>query len=227
MPKNLDLFFLLKLIYKQGKFKLCNETISFLSLVEYKGFKTIKNQIKNLEEINWIYRNKKTGYYIIKSFDRIRKENSWHVRLAFKINFSNYYKINAVTGAVIYGYLHKDFWRWVKKEKSVQLKGSTYNFPKFNFNYKDKPAPVSIIGVNQIFDIPQSTASRLKKAARKEKLLLVKKNYSEEFKNADAKELRGPGHMKNAVTIDGKCYLQLIDTVCPLFEFSKRKSLKT
>ena len=218
---------MLKLIYRQGKFKLNNESISFLSLVEWKTNKTIIKQIKNLEQINWIYENKRTGYHIVKSFDRIREENNWHVKLAFKINFSNYYKINAVTGAVIYGYLHKDFWRWVKKEKSVQLKGSTYNFPKFNYNYKDKLAPVSVIGVNQIFDIPKSTASRLKKAAKQEKLLLVKKDYSAEIKNENAKKLRRLGHLKNAVTIDGKCYFQLIDKVCPLFEFSKRKTLKT
>ena len=218
---------MLKLIYRQGKFKLNDESISFLSLVDLKTSKTIIKQIESLEHINWIYENKRTGYHILKSFDRIREENSWHVKLAFKINFSNYYKINAVTGAVIYGYLHKDFWRWVKKEKSVQLKGSTYNFPKFNFNYKDKPAPVSIIGVNRIFDITPSTASRLKNAAKKEKLLYVKKNYSKEIKNASKKELIKFGGVKNAVIKDGKCYLQLIDTVYPLFEFSKRKTLKT
>jgi hypothetical protein len=226
VPK-LELFFLLKLVYRQGKFKYDSSSVSFLALVECKTDKAIKEQLKHLIEIGWIYENKRTGYHIIKSFDRIRKENNWNVRLSFKINFYNYYKINAVTGAVVYGYLHKDFWRMVKKEKSVQLKGSTYNFRKFNFNYKDKPAPVSVIGVEQIFDITRSTASRIKRAAKEEGLLSVKKNYSKVEKNIDVNKIRKYNDVNNIVRRKGKYYYQEIDTVCPLFEFSKRKSLQT
>lgn len=219
---------LLKLIYQSGKYKEDNQAYEFIAFHEAKSIKTVKKHITTLKQKGYLYVNKKTGYCNIKSFDRIRKENQWQVRLSYRINLNNYNKINAVTGAVIYGYLHTDFWRKVKKRKSVLLKGSTYHFPNFKFNYKDKFAPVSVIGVSQIFDISISTASRLKNEAVKEKLISVKKNYSKESYGKDIKAHHKHNDLpQNIVYRKGKYHLQLIDTVCPLFSFSKRNSLKT
>ena len=145
--KELMLFLLLKLLFREGKAKLDENDLLFIEYIEQiKTKKTTEKYIRQLLELGFIGFNNKTGFYNLKSFDKIRMLHEWEVRLAFPIDFTSYYKIQAVTGAVIYGYLHKDFWRKVKRKKSVHIKGSTYNFPSSTFNYKKQCAPVSVIG---------------------------------------------------------------------------------
>jgi hypothetical protein len=217
-------------MYRQGKAKLNNKDLLFIEYVE--GIKRRKTTLKYLlflQELAYIRFNEKTGFYAISSFDKIREFHDWKVRLAFPIDYSNYYKIKAVTGAVIYGYLHKDFWRKVKREKSVQLKGCTYYFLNPTFNYKKELAPVSVIGVHKIFNISVPTASRLKNAAHKEKFIKLKKNFSDTVVNKPLIDLYIEyNDLKNNVVFrDGEYRLQLIDTVYPLFYFKKRVKLKT
>ena len=122
------------------------DELLFIELIEeIRCRKTSLGYIQFLREKGWLMFNEKTGYYLLKSFERIRRENNWEVNLAFQINNSSYKNIKAVTGAVIYGYLHKDFWRKLKRKKSVRLKGSTYHFLSPKLNYKEKPAPVSVL----------------------------------------------------------------------------------
>ncbi|UKM63880.2 hypothetical protein GSB9_00426 [Flavobacteriaceae bacterium GSB9] len=219
---------MLKLIYPSGKAQLDNEALQFIQFVEcINSRKTLKKYLNFLMEIGWIVYNQKTQFYVFKSFDRIRKENNWLVRLAFQIDFNNYYKIKAVTGAVIYSYLHKDFWRKVKKQKSVQLKGSTYHFLSPKFNYKEQFAPVSVNGVEQLFNISVATASRLKSEASKAGLIKLKKNYSQKPVNKKIMQdyLDYNDMKQNIVYHKGNYHLQHIDEVYPLFYFIKRKSL--
>lgn len=226
----LKFFLLLKLMYREGKTFLNEKDLQFLECIEQiKTRATTNKYIGLLLELGYIKYNDKTNYFILNSFDKIRMFHGWEVRLAFPIDYSNYYKVKAVTGAVIYGYLHKDFWRKAKREKSVQIKGSTYNFPTSTFNYKAQYAPVSVIGVNIIFKISNSTASRLKKAAAEEQFIKLKKNFGEVIKNKKIMELNikyneAPNNM---VFHKGKYRMQLIDTIYPLFDFIKRKKLKT
>jgi hypothetical protein len=227
---SLRFFILLKLLFIGGKtrFNDC-ELENIEKIDEIKSRKTTKKHIKILLDKGWIVYNSKTRFYILKSFDQIRKENEFFVRLAFPIEISYYKKLRAITGAVIYGYLHKDFWRKVKSEKSVQIKGSTYHFPTPNFNYKRQYAPVSVIGVFKIFKISIPTASRLKNAAAKEKFIKLKKNYSEPLPKIKGinKILEYNDMNNNLVYHNDEFRLQYIDTVYPLFFFIKRKTLKT
>ncbi|MEP2237464.1 MAG: hypothetical protein ABJI22_03820, partial [Maribacter sp.] len=171
---------LLKLLYPEGKTKLEHKDLLFIEGAhQIKSRKTTKKHISALLEKQFLIYNPRTGYYIIKALDKIRSMQHFKTRLSFPIGYQNYNKLDAVTGAVLYGYLHKDFWREVKQKKSVQIKGSTYNFPKVNFNYKTKLAPVSVYSLKQIFNIPIATASRLKSAAKTEQYLKVKPNYEE------------------------------------------------
>ncbi|MCF1420317.1 hypothetical protein [Mangrovimonas futianensis] len=226
----LKLFCVLKLISVGGKIKLDNGTMWFVSyLLMVKSIKTTKRNLERLVEKGYVRYNAKTKYYILNSFDKIRDKEDWENRLAIPLNFSGILNIKAVAGAVIYGYLHKDFWRKVKSKKSVQIKGSTYHFPTPKFNYKDKLAPVSVLGVSAIFNFSPATASRLKNSALKAGLLQVQKNYSKLKVNKNAMVLycKYREERQNIVFKDGNHYLQLIDTICPLFYFTKRKSLKT
>ena len=221
----LSFFLLLKLMYTNGKTKLDNGELIFLELThQIKSRKTTKRYISKLLGLKFLIYNSKTKYYIIRSFDKIRVLHKLESRLAFPIGYYNYNKLNAVTGAVLYGYLYKDFWRKVKQKKSVQIKGCTYNFPKLNFNFKKQPAPVSVYGVYQIFDIPVSSASRLKKAAKKEKYLKVKSNYIK-ISIEEAVTLKAINKTQDLRYKKGNYFLQSIDTIYPLFYFGKRKSL--
>ncbi len=223
----LKTFLLLKLLYRNGKSKLISDEISYLRWELKVSRKTINKHIDFLKSLGWLVYNSKTEYYSIRAFDKLREENNWEVRLAFPINFKTYKELKAVTGAVIYGYLHKDFWRKVKSEKSVQIKESTYYFISPKFNYKQQPAPVSVNGVTDIFNISKATASRLKNYAFKSGFINLKKNYSENFVNKKAMQewCNYNERNHNIVYVEGGYRLQFIDTVYPLFYFTKRKSL--
>lgn len=150
-------------------------------------------------------------------------------RLAFHFSYQDVEKIDEITGAVLYGYLHRDFWRKVKRDKSVQLKGSTYHFISPKFNFKEHSAPVSVKGVEQLFNISQTTASRLKNMADKSGLIKVSKNFSiySFSKKAMQEYLKYNDYKQTIRYVDGKYRLQLIDTILPLFYFTKRNSVET
>lgn len=228
--KDLCFFLFLKLTFTEGKVKLDSKGLLIIEyMLQIKCRKTSLRYIQLLLELNLLTYNERTGYFIINSFDKIRQFHHWKVRLAFPIDYSTYYKIKAVTGAVIYGYLHKDFWRKVKKEKSVRVKGCTYNFPFPTFNYKKQLAPVSVIGVSKLFKISIATASRLKTAAYKEGFIKLKKNY--EDINIDIPflvQIHKYADLNDNIVYHKNDYrLQLVDTVYPLFYFIKRTNLKT
>jgi hypothetical protein len=227
MPCNF--FLVLKLKYPCGKTKLTStELILLEKLIGIKSRKTSKKNIQLLLEKGFLRFNAKTKYYIIVGFDKIRLKYNWEMRLAFPITLKNHQQLKAITGAVIYGYLHKDFYRKVKREKSLQIKGRSYHWISLKYNYKIQSAPVSVKGVNAIFDIPIANASRLKTLAAKEGLLKVQKNYSDETFNEDERNYHTKiNEVQNFVLKNKKNRLQLIDTITPLFNFRKRKSLET
>ena len=86
--KKLRLFLLLKLMFPTGKMRLSREEMEFILLVEkIRSRKTIISYFDYLLERGWIICNPKTGYFILKSFDRIREENSWRIRWAIPVNY--------------------------------------------------------------------------------------------------------------------------------------------
>mgnify|MGYP003114090220 CR=1 FL=1 len=226
--RKLQFFILLKLVYPEGKSKLTARELSFLELTDGIGRKTTEKYLQFFIKKSWIYYNPKTQYYILKSFDRIRKENKWQNRLAFPVGYHNYQQVKAVTGAVLYSYLHRGFWRRLAKRKSVQIMGSTYNFPHSKFNFKRKPAPVSVSWISNFFGISQASASLLKSEAENIHLLKVKKNYGTLIadKINMLKSLKYDESKPNIVWHKGHYRFQLIDTIYPLFYFTKRKSIK-
>jgi len=227
--KKLQLFLFLKLVYSSGKTQLSAKELQWIASHEkIKCRSTLLKHLDFLIEKGWIRYNAKTGYYLLKSFDSIRKEQDWKVRLAFPVDYSSYRNIKAITGAILYGYLHKDFWRKVRRKKSVQIKGSTYHFLSPKFKPQNYPAPLSVLGTGSIFKISPSTASRLKDLAQKHHLLEVQKNYDRvPNKKAMLLCLKYNDKRNNIVFHHGNYRLQLIDTVLPLFLFKKREKLKT
>lgn len=227
MPCNF--FLVLKLKYPCGKTKLTSSELILLEkLMGIKSRKTSKKNIQVLLEKGFLKYNAKTEYFIIVGFDKIRFKYNWEMRLAFPVTLKNHQNLQAISGAVIYGYLHKDFYRKVKREKSLQIKGRSYHWISLKYNYKIQAAPVSVYGVRSIFNIPIASASRLKTIAEKEKLLKVQKNYSDiTYSNHERNYHKKINEVQNFVFRNKMNRLQLIDTITPLFNFSKRKSLET
>ena len=227
--KKLQLFLFLKLVYSDGKFQLDNEELLWTRrYLKIKSRRTLVKYLEFLIEKGWIRQNTKTGYYILKSFDKIRAEENWKVRLAYPVDLDSFNNIKAITGAILYGYLHRDFWRKVRRKKSVRLKGSTYHFLSPKFNPQDSPAPLSVLGTSSIFNISPSTASRLKDLAQKHQLIEVQKNYGTVIPNKKAMLLyiKYNDKKNNIVYHQGNYRFQLIDTILPLFHFKRREKLK-
>ncbi len=187
----------------------------------------MRSYVRFFEAKGWLRLNTKTGYYIIKSFDRIREENDWRMRHAILLLPLDIYRMKAFVGAGIYAYLHVVYLKRQREKESVRKKGRTYHFLQSRGNRRTA-APVSVNGVEKIFNISKAIASRLKKAAEKEKLLKVRKKYSEPVSKEMVQwSLKYNDLPQNIVFRRKKYRLQLIDTITPLFSFTRRKKMKT
>jgi hypothetical protein len=230
LEKPLQLFLLLKHLYPEGKLKFTKEETSLLCLILDVNKKTIEANVKKLLELNWVRLNEKTNYYLLYSFDRIRKRECWDSRASIEFYPNDIFRVQAVLGAALYGYLHKDFWRKVKKEKNVLIKQRTYHFLFPSFNFKLEGAPVSVNGVKELFNISKAKASRIKNLAKKEKLISIEKTF--QVIDISKFELEGLKQYSDAQTNsivyrNGKYHLQGIDHIIPLFSIRKRKKLET
>jgi hypothetical protein len=228
---DLTFFLCLKLVYPDGKVMLNEDDLTFLEFIcQISSRKTTLKYINLFLELNFLRYNEKTGFYLLNSFESIRQFHDWNVRSAFPVSLSNFDKVKAITGAIIYGYLHMDFWRKLKREKSVQFRGCTYHFPLDTKKIINSYAPVSVLGVNKIFGISIASASRLKKAAKEEGFIKVKKNFEKSFTENKTELLlynKYADFKTNMFYRDGEYVLQSIDTICPQFHFQKRSKLKT
>ena len=224
----LRFFLLLKMIYPQGKSRLSwGEMRAIQQVLRIKSEKTIKSYVRFFEKKGWLRLNTKTGYYLIKSFDRIRDDNNWRMRSAILLLPLDLYRLKAFIGAGIYIYLHSLYLKRQREKESVQKKGRTYHFLLSGRNRR-KAVPVSVNGVEKIFKISKAIASRLKKAAEKERLLKVKKNFSKALPKQILQGcLKYNDLPQNVVCRKRKYRLQLTDTITPLFSFTRRKKMKT
>lgn len=224
------LYLTLKLIHPNGALKFSKNDIQFIAFAINSNSKTIKKNITKLIDLKWIRLNSKTGYYHVLSIDKLRLVYDWESRASIEFYFENIHNTKALFGAAIFGYLHKDFWRKVKREKSVRIKGRTYHFLSSSFNYKKHHAPISLSGASSIFDISKTKLSILKKSAHYAGLINVKPDLLEIIEKKfditllKSHELNFP---QNVVFRNGKYYSQLVDLIIPLFTIRKRKKLET
>lgn len=222
-------FLFLKWLYKSGKTKLSTiELNAIASMMNYADTRPVQGHIDRLLELEWIRYNEKTGYYLLASFDRLRHNFYWESRVSLECTFDEINNIQAFVGAAIFTYQHKDFWRKVKREKSVCIKGRTYHFLSPSFNYTNHFAPVATTGIEALYDISKSKASDLKIAAQKAGYIKVKKDFDTTYSDADInlliKYCDAPSNLRK---LDGKVVLQLIDLILPKISIHKRHKLGT
>ncbi|MBU2018518.1 MAG: hypothetical protein KJ941_02625 [Bacteroidetes bacterium] len=225
-------FLLLKLFYPNGKSKFTKIEMQALSQIlgfTDRRYRQIKEYIKRLEELKWIRTNGNTGFYLIKSFENLRRENDWISRASVECTLKDLKQIYAFVGGAIFAYQFKDFWRKTKKGKSVRIMGRAYHFLFPSFNYHKSPAPIATTGIEQLYGIPKSKVSELKILAQKMGYLTFQHdfemtNFTEKDINLMAKYTDSPQNFRR---INEKFYLQLIDLVLPLISIKKRRNLGT
>ena len=99
----LRFFLLLKMIYPQGKTRLSwGEMKAIKHVLRIKSNKTLRAYLRFFEQKGWLRLNTRTGYYLIKSFERIRTENDWRMRSAMTLLPLDLFKLKAFIGAGIY-----------------------------------------------------------------------------------------------------------------------------
>ncbi len=172
------LYLLLKMYFPDGKFTPSKELfVKLAANLNYKSSASIQSLYKKLIEKKWVVENQKTGFVIIRSFSIFESELNSVSRLGYEIHFDELKKFRAVTGAVVFGYLHRLFWRNLFKKKSVQIKGCTYDLPKGKFRfYLDRKVPIALSGVQKILGISIKKASEIKHFALKYNYLDIDKN---------------------------------------------------
>jgi hypothetical protein len=222
-------FLFLKWLYKCGKTKLSNtELHAIASMMNYSDIRPIQSHIDKLIEWEWLRLNEKTEFYLIASFDRLRHIYGWESRASIECTLDEINNVRAIVGASIFAYQHKDFWRKVKREKSVCIKGRTYHFLSPSFNYSNHFAPVATTGIEALHNISKSKASELKHAAMKADYIIVKKDFDTTYSEADINLLiKYCDAPRNIRKLNGKVVLQLIDLVLPNISIKKRHKLGT
>ncbi|AEA42447.1 hypothetical protein [Fluviicola taffensis] len=218
LEKPFQLYLLLKFFYPTGKSKLVRiEKQALLNQLPYKDLRSLNANIERLKEIGWLKQNSVTGYYQILSIHKLREQNDWASRAGIEADFKGVFSIPPILGFAIYTYLYIDFWRKVKRDKSVRLKGRTYHFIPSSSKSFTEFAPIATTGVKALFGISTKKASFLKHEASSGGFISVKKDYEDlPYSYSMIKRLvRSESIVPNVRKIKGKYQLQLIDQILP------------
>lgn len=230
LEKPFKLFLWLKLLYSTGKFKSCPTfKKAICQLMGLKDLRTLNTNLTKLQQLGWIKYNSQTGYYLIVSFDKLKKKYALPSRFAYECSFRDLSNIHAFIGGALFTYLHRDYWRKKKKRWLEREKWRSYT-AKLSFSKKSlKQAEISILGVAKIFNLSTSKVAYLKHQAAKMEYIVIKKNY---------KELEYPANQRahlikyNIIppytkTFNDKLYLQQIDIILPVFHLRKQHKRTT
>lgn len=231
LENSLRLFVLLKLCNPSGKLKMENKVLEVLATTLGVSVRTVRNNMRRLKAMGWIRKNGKTQYYILYSYDRIRVQYNWTSRASVEIYKEDVIRLRDKLGAVPYAYLYNDIKRKGKKERSVLFSRGTNHslLPSFTTK-KQKYLPISVNGVEKLFGISRSKASRMKIRAAKTGFLKVKKNFEKTDLSIFYVNLMSQNDeflRKKIVYRRGNYYLQKPDLIKPMLRLRKRKKLGT
>lgn len=221
-------FILLKLIYTPGKTRLSKQERQFISFVSGLSERTLAKHVDKMIQFGWLRRNNKTGYYIIRSIDKLRLDYNWKSRSSVEFYLSDLPRIKSLLGATIFTYLHELYWRKDKRREFVVSKGATFQALPPSFNYQSRYAPISVYGIEKLFMISKSKMSRLKNEAHDLGLLKIKKDYKKldlpDFTVECIKDYYS--EISNRIRYREESYwLQGIDLVLPCISLRRRKKL--
>jgi hypothetical protein len=187
----------LKLLFPQGNFKLDEKVIEKVKKqLGFRDKRTFKSHFNRLLELNWIWKDKRTSNYNLRSFVVICELNEIEYHGGYEIGQKDLKSFSAWLGGVIFDYCTLRFWqKFIKSEIKVIKIGDSEYF-KLRPKGKDcvlnkggnnitlpfgrllhEPAFSALEGVSKFLRINKSKVNRLKQEAILKNYISVKHNH--------------------------------------------------
>lgn len=207
-----------KIIIQQADFKKIAEALNL------KSERTIKNNLKILLKNNWIGHNKKSGYYFIRGFEKIRTYFDFKSRTGAEFETKDITKFKAFIAGAVIGYLVSQQKRreWVSERKKWRSNQLTHK--------PSKLYPIANFALAKILNASYCKAQGLKKLAHKAGYILLKKNFTDTGVDAKFKRRYKKVNPENAHRVrlhKNKLVLQDTDTALSDIRFKRRKKIDT
>ena len=209
-----------------GKFKMTAELSDDLTLFFGVTDRTIQRQVNSLLALGWLQKNTKNGYFLIRGWSLFKNQIQSVTRLSYELSFNEINNMRAVIGAVIFGYLHRLYWRKQIRLGSVSIKGGTSKVPRGLFRYLMKDgAPIALSGVEKVLGIPKRKAQHLKELAEKFQYIETKAHLiPTDLKSSDIRLLKRNSIDTNHYRfVNGFYFIQNPDRFTINFTFCNRK----
>ena len=230
LENSMRVYITLKFYYPSGKFRSNSENRKRLLPILNVTDRTIRNQIKKLESIGWIRKNKKTDYYILISYDQLRIKKNWTTRSAIEFYSNDLKFFKEKLAAVPYAYLYYDYMRKKSRLRSALNSRNAHHFGSNSSYEKKNFAPISVLSLEKIFVISRSKASRLKILASKRNFLEIRKDLTRLNLNRKSFQMIQkfyPEISRQFIVYGDKVYRQGPDQIYVHMHIRKRKKLGT
>lgn len=192
--------------------------------LELKSIKTIKIIIAELINEQWISKSEKSGYYFVKSFERIRRFLNLRKRTAAEVSINDIKNFKAFLIAAIISHLINAQKRRLRAVERTKGSSKTSAF-KQSFFY-----PVANAALAKILGISVSTAFEWKRLAEKQGYIIIRNNSSviEQAQPQFLKDLKKYGDIpgKRIWVKKGKVCEQLPDNVYSKVSLRRRRKLE-
>ena len=189
-----------------------------------KSTRAVRNNLNILLKSNWMGYCKKSGYYYVRAFEKIRQMYGFYARTAAYFDGNEIHHMKAFIAAVKIAYLVNKQKR--KKRATERVQGRSIHIARSSSQYY----PLANEAMAKVLEISISTAYQLKLLASNAGYIHIKKTFEEINCGAGEANLfkRGlPELADKVITNTGKIRLQGIDMVMHFIKFSKRKKLET
>ena len=221
--RDLQVFVWLKM-HSSGKIIITTEVLHKMKTdLGIKSVKTVKSSLSKLEMKKWITRSPKSGFYFIKSFERIRISENYIRRTGAEFNITDIKNFKGfLVSAVISHMISIQKRRLWKTERSKRGSITVFHKPHLFF-------PIANEALAKIFGISISTAYEWKKLAAKQGFIKIRKNF-EKVQNVTPAQINdfkkyGSLPADHLRIRKGKVVLQKPDLVFSKVQLRKRAKL--
>ena len=170
--RELQIFIWLKM-YCSGKLRITSEVLrKIMADLGIKTDKTVWAGINSLLNKGWITFSRKSGYYFIKSFERIRESEGYTRRTGAEFNIKDIKSFKGFIVAAVIGQMIsvQKKHRWITERKKRGSKTVNHS-PQLYF-------PIANAALAKILNVSVSTAYEWKKLADKHGFISIKKDFA-------------------------------------------------
>jgi hypothetical protein len=205
-----------------GKIKITSEIINEMAQdIGLKSIKTVKSAIHYLQGKKWITQSKRSGFFFIKSFERIREMKGYSARTGAEFYFSDIKNFKGfLVAAIISNLISVQKWRLGVTERKKRGSMTVAHKPPTFY-------PVANEALAKILGVSVSTAWEWKKLAKKQRFIRIRKEFREiKIKPEFLPQFKKYSELNNTIIKKGKVCEQLPDKVATNLVLRNRKKLK-